>query len=105
VSSAKSVRERDAVKRYLEQLDAADEQEEVVIDPSAVEAALEKLRQYPEPEARLMHGHGPAYNVQTARHDSPKSTRLQRPHDWRNDDPLLGSSLATLDSQSGAFHR
>lgn len=66
VSSAKSVRERDAVKRYLEQLDAADEQDEVVIDSNAVEAALEKLRQYPEPEARFMHGHGPAYNVQTA---------------------------------------
>src|ERR1700736_368618 len=32
VSSAKSVRERDAVRRYLEQLDAADEHDEVVID-------------------------------------------------------------------------
>src|SRR6266702_794207 len=36
VSSAKSVRERDAVERYLEQLDAADAQDEVVIDSSAV---------------------------------------------------------------------
>src|SRR5438309_10079641 len=44
VSSAKSVREREAMKRYLEQLDAADEQDEVVIDPSAVQAALEKLQ-------------------------------------------------------------
>jgi len=33
VSSAKSVRERDAMKRYLEQLERADEQDEVVIDP------------------------------------------------------------------------
>src|SRR5512147_3106449 len=69
VSSAKSVRERDAVKRYLEQLDAADEQEEMVIDPGAVEAALEKLKQDPEPEAKFMRmgsGHAPAYNVQTA---------------------------------------
>jgi transposase len=69
VSSARSVRERDAVKRYLEQLDAADEQEEMVIDPSAVEAALEKLKQDPEPEAKFMRmgsGHAPAYNVQTA---------------------------------------
>src|SRR5439155_255670 len=41
VSSAKSVREREAMKRYLEQLDAADEQDEVVIDPSAVQAAVE----------------------------------------------------------------
>ncbi|HEY1526493.1 MAG TPA: IS1182 family transposase [Candidatus Angelobacter sp.] len=69
VSSAKSVRERDAVKRYLEQLDAADEQDEVVIDSSAVQAALEKLKSDPEPEARQMrmaNGFAPAYNVQIA---------------------------------------
>src|SRR6266704_2935525 len=54
---------------YLEQVDAADEQDEVVIDPSAVQAALEKLQNDPEPEARFMRmgsGHAPAYNVQTA---------------------------------------
>ncbi len=69
VSSVKSVREREAVKRYLEQLDTADEQEEVVIDPSAVQAALEKLKNDPEPEARRMpiaKGFAPAYNVQMA---------------------------------------
>jgi transposase len=70
VSSAHSVRERDELKRYLEQLDAADEQEEVVIDASAVTAALEKLKHHPEPEARFMRmgsgGYAPAYNVQTA---------------------------------------
>ena len=69
VSSAQRVRERDAVKRYLEQLDRADEQEEWVIDPSAVAAALEKLKQDPEPEARFMRttdGERPAYNVQLA---------------------------------------
>lgn len=69
VSNAKSVREREAVKRYLEQLDQADEQEELVIDPSAVQAALEKLKNDPEPEAKMMrlaHGFAPAYNVQTA---------------------------------------
>jgi len=69
VSSAKSIRERDAVKRYLEQLDAADAQDEVVIDSSAVQAALEKLKSDPEPEARFMrtaNGFAPAYNVQTA---------------------------------------
>src|SRR6266852_4018965 len=70
VSSAKSVRERDAVKRYLEQLDAADEQDEVVIDSSAVQAALEKQKKDPEPEAKFMrmgnNGFAPAYNVQTA---------------------------------------
>jgi transposase len=69
VSSAKSVRERDALKRYLEQLDAADAQDEVVIDASAVPAGLEKLKHDPEPEARFMRmasGAAPAYNVQTA---------------------------------------
>jgi len=66
VSSAKSVRERDAVKSYLEQLDTGDEQDEVAIDASAVQAALEKLKNDPEPEVRFMRGHGPAYNVQTA---------------------------------------
>jgi len=70
VSSVKSVRERDAMKRYLEQLEKADEQDEVVIDPSAVAAALAKLKQHPEPEARIMRiadrDYAPAYNVQTA---------------------------------------
>ena len=69
VSSAGSVRERDAMKRYLEQLERADEQDEVVLDPSAVAAALEKLKHHPEPEARFMrmeNGSAPAYNVQTA---------------------------------------
>jgi transposase len=68
-SSAKSVRERDAMQRYLEQLDSADEQEEVIIDPSAVRAALEKLQSHPEPEVHFMRttsGFTPAYNVQTA---------------------------------------
>lgn len=69
VSSAQSVRERDAVKRYLEQLDTADAQDEVVIDSSAVQAALEKVNSDPEPEAHFMrtaNGSAPAYNVQTA---------------------------------------
>ena len=69
VSSAQRVRERDAVERYLEEMEAADAQDEVVIDPSAVQAALEKLKNDPEPEARFMRtteGKRPAYNVQTA---------------------------------------
>ncbi len=69
VSSAAAVREREAVKRYLEQLERADEQDEVVIDPSAVAAAMEKLNNDPEPEARFMRmatGNAPAYNLQTA---------------------------------------
>lgn len=69
VSSARSVREREAMRKYLDAIEAGDEQEEVVIDSSAVSAALQKLQSHPEPEARFMrvvHGHAPAYNVQTA---------------------------------------
>ncbi len=69
VSSRKSVREREALERYLEQLEETDQQDEVVIDPSAVALALEKLRRHPEPEAGFMHseqGLIPAYNVQAA---------------------------------------
>jgi transposase len=69
VASASTLREREAVKRYLDQLEAADEQDQVVIDPSAVAAALEKLKRDPEPEAQFMRtrdGIAPAYNVQTA---------------------------------------
>jgi transposase len=69
VASAGAVREREAVKRYLDQMNGADEQDEVVIDPSAVAAAMERLNKDPEPEARFMRmaaGNAPAYNVQTA---------------------------------------
>jgi transposase len=69
VSSAARVKEREAVQRYLDEMEAADAQEDVVIDPNAVQAALEKLRNDAEPEARFMRtteGKRPAYNVQTA---------------------------------------
>jgi transposase len=69
VSSVKSVREREALERYLEQLERSDEQDEVVIDPSAVASALEKLQRHPEPEVGFMRttqGFIPAYNVQAA---------------------------------------
>jgi transposase len=69
VSSAAQVAEREAAKRYLQRLDAADEQEEMVIDESAVAEALKKLQEDREPEARFMRGRQgkqPAYNVQIA---------------------------------------
>lgn len=69
VSSQESVRERDAVARYLEQMEKNDAAEEPEIDPAAVADALEKLRSHPEPEAALMktrQGIQPGYNVQTA---------------------------------------
>jgi transposase len=68
-SSARHVAEREAAKRYLERLDAADQQEEMVIDETAVAEALRTLQQDAEPEARFMRtrqGKLPAYNVQTA---------------------------------------
>jgi len=69
VSSNQSVHERKALEGYLERMEQADAEEELEIDSSAVAAALEKLRQHPEPDARFMRttsGKVPAYNVQTA---------------------------------------
>jgi len=69
VSSARSVSDRQALERYLEQLEQSDQQDEVVIDSNAVASALEKLRQHPEPEVGFMRttqGLAPAYNVQAA---------------------------------------
>jgi transposase len=69
VSSAESVRERQALEHYLDSMEEADEEQQASIDPAAVQAALEKLKQHPEPEARFMPVAGtkaPAYNVQTA---------------------------------------
>jgi Transposase DDE domain len=50
-------------------VEKADEEQQANIDPSAVQAALEKLRKHPEPEAGYMLVRQtalPAYNVQTA---------------------------------------
>ena len=69
VASAESVREREALRRYLDQMESADAEPEAMIDNTAVQTAIEKLRQHPEPEARFMPLAGikaPAYNVQTA---------------------------------------
>lgn len=69
VSSAKSVGQREALVRYLAQMESADAQDQIDVDPTAVAAALEALAAHPEPEARFMRTAGgtlPAYNVQTA---------------------------------------
>jgi transposase len=69
VSSSQSVHERRALERYLQGMEQADAEDEVEINHEAVAAALEKLRQHPEPEARFLrtpNGKVPAYNVQTA---------------------------------------
>jgi transposase len=70
VSSVGSVREREAVKRYLESLESADQDQELVVEPSKVAEALKKLQQHREPEAHFMRANSgakvPAYNVQAA---------------------------------------
>ena len=69
VASSGSVRERQALEKYLDSCERADEEAQAVIDPSAVQAALDKLKQHAEPEARPMRmagGFAPAYNLQTA---------------------------------------
>lgn len=69
VSSADSVRERQALERYLDSCEKADEEPQAVIDSSAVQAALERLKQHAEPEVGFMPVAGikaSAYNVQTA---------------------------------------
>jgi transposase len=69
VASIDAVRERVALQRYLSSLEQADKEPETQIDQSAVQAALEKLKQNPEPEAGFMLVRQqalPAYNVQTA---------------------------------------
>src|SRR5258708_5033058 len=69
VASIDSTRERLALQRYLDSVEKADEEQQASIDPSAVQTALEKLKQHPEPEAGFMLVRQmalPAYNVQTA---------------------------------------
>ena len=69
VSSARGVAERESIQRYLDAVDAGEEQDQAVIDPEAVAAALKKLASHAEPEASFMrtaHGKAAAYNVQTA---------------------------------------
>jgi transposase len=57
------------LQRYLDSIEKADEEQQASIDPSVVQAALEKLKQHPEPEAGFMlmrQNTLPAYNVQPA---------------------------------------
>jgi transposase len=69
VASVDTVRERVALQRYLDSVEKADAEQEAQIDQSAVQAALEKLKQNAEPEAGFMLVRQqalPAYNIQTA---------------------------------------
>jgi transposase len=69
VASVDSTRERLDLQRYLESIEKANEEQQANIDPSAVQAAVNRLKQHPEPEAGYMLVRQtalPAYNVQTA---------------------------------------
>src|SRR6202167_5449373 len=54
VASIDSTRERLALQRYLDSIEKADDEQQTSVDSSAVQAALEKLNQHPEPEAGFM---------------------------------------------------
>jgi transposase len=69
VSSVDRIRESEALKRYLDQLERVDEQHEVATDASAVAEALEKLKSDPEPKAAFYKNRRTTdvcYDVQTA---------------------------------------
>jgi hypothetical protein len=69
VASVDATRERVELRRYLDKIEKADEEQQANIDQSAVQAALEKLKQHPEPDVTFMLVRQmalPAYNVQTA---------------------------------------
>jgi IS5 family transposase len=69
VANGNSIRDRDALRRYLDDMEQADAEQQLAIDPSAIQAAIDKLRQHPEPEVgfmRISGGISPGYNVQTA---------------------------------------
>ncbi|MEO8737259.1 MAG: hypothetical protein ABI380_12055 [Edaphobacter sp.] len=69
MASVDSTRERLDLQRYLESIEKADEEQRANIDPSAVQAAVDRLKQHPEPEAGYMLVRQtalPAYNLQTA---------------------------------------
>jgi transposase len=90
VASIDSTRERLPLQRSLDSIEKADEEQQASIDPSAVQIALEKLTQRPEPETGFMLVRQtvlPAYNVQTA---------VEAEHASCHCDPLVRSLLAPL---------
>jgi hypothetical protein len=75
VASIDSARERLTLQRYLDSEDKADEEQQANIDPSAVQAALEKLKQHPEPEADFMLMRRTPYRPTTCRLPSTRNMR------------------------------
>jgi hypothetical protein len=69
VASIDTARERFQLQRYLDSMEQVDSEQASEVDSAAVQAALEKLKRHPEPEAgfMMMGGHTqPAYNLQSA---------------------------------------
>ena len=69
LASNDSIRDRDALRRFLDGMEQVDAEQQVTLDPSALKAAIEKLKQYLEPEVgliRISGGISPAYNMRTA---------------------------------------
>ncbi len=69
VASIDTAGERFTLQEYLDSMETADEERQLSIDTSAVQAALEKLKEHPEPEAGFMlmgKNTLPADNVQAA---------------------------------------
>jgi len=69
VSSIDTARERFQLQRYLDSMEKADQEQQIALDPAAVEAALQKLKHHPEPEVGFMlmgRNTLPAYNMQSA---------------------------------------
>jgi transposase len=54
VASVDSTRERLDLQCYLESIKKADEEQQANIDESGVQAAIERFKQHPEPEAGYM---------------------------------------------------
>ena len=111
VSSSQSVHERRMLERYLERMEQADAEEGLEIDQAAVTAALEKLKEHPEPEARFMRttaGKVPAYNVQTAV-DSEHSLIVTQQVtneaiDTRSLQPMAEAAQAAVGHPTQEFH-
>jgi transposase len=112
-SSFRAVRERKELEQYLAEMEAAEGNEEVTVDESAVAAALEKLRRHPEPEAQFMRPAAgtnkvPGYNVQIAV-DAKQALIVahqvsQEANDSRSLLPMAEAARAAVGSGDQPFH-
>jgi hypothetical protein len=69
VASIDTARERFQLQKYLDSMEKLDSEQSPEFDSTGVQAALEKLKQHPEPEAGFMvmgRNTQPAYNLQSA---------------------------------------